>query len=458
MPYPAGLPVLLDRTTVELGDVLLGGSPLRVMRLSPAGRHAYDQLRAGGPASSATRRLARRLTDAGLAHPAPAPVAEFDVTVVVPARDHAAALDRCLSAIGNRHPVVVVDDASLDADAVAKVAAEHGARLIRRDTCGGPAAARNTALGLVDTEYVAFLDSDCVAPRDWMTFLGGHFNDPLVAAVAPRVVPHDTDTPARRYAVAASALDLGEDPARVVPLGKVSYVPTAALVVRRDAVKSLRFNEDLRYGEDVDLIWRLHAAGHRVRYDPAVQVRHDEPATWPGVLARRFRYGTSAAPLARSHPRSTAPLVVSAAPAALVAGLAARQPLVAAVGAVLTWRASHRAVARAQPAQLSPVRLGARAVAGTALGTGRYLSQIAPPLALAGLAHRRTRLTVASLVLAPAIERWVRRRPPIDLPRFLAAALADDLAYGAGVWAGAIRHRTAAPLRPILRTKERPDA
>jgi len=84
-----------------------------------------------------------------------------------------------------------------------------------------------------------------------------------------------------------SPLDMG--PNRIVP-----YVPSAALIVRTP----VRFDETLRYGEDVDLIWRLLDQGHRVVYDPSVVVLHHEA----DVLRRRFRYGTSAAPLAARHP------------------------------------------------------------------------------------------------------------------------------------------------------------
>jgi len=45
---------------------------------------------------------------------------------------------------------------------------------------------------------------------------------------------------------------------------------------------------------------------------------------------------------------------------------------------------------------------------------------------------------------------WRERRPPIDPARWLAVRVADDLAYGAGVWWGALRHRTLAPLWPDL--------
>jgi hypothetical protein len=133
---------------------------------------------------------------------------------------------------------------------------------------------------------------------------------------------------AGRYTTAACCLDLGDAEARVMPGTRVAYVPTAALVVRRAALAAAAgtggvFDPGLRWGEDVDLVWRLHDAGWRIRYDPAVRVSHHEPRGWAALLARRFRYGTSAAPLAMRHPGQVPPVVLHPWPALTVAGLLA---------------------------------------------------------------------------------------------------------------------------------------
>src|SRR5262249_56650375 len=75
-PLPAGFGVAIDAGTKQLdADTLFGGAPARVLRLSPAGRAALAELRAGPVRSHAAGRLARKLTDAGLAHPRPPPPA-----------------------------------------------------------------------------------------------------------------------------------------------------------------------------------------------------------------------------------------------------------------------------------------------------------------------------------------------------------------------------------------------
>ncbi len=64
---------MFDPQTQFVGtDVLFGGSPPRLLRLNPAGQRALAELRRGPVCSPAAGKLARRLTDTGLAHPRPA--------------------------------------------------------------------------------------------------------------------------------------------------------------------------------------------------------------------------------------------------------------------------------------------------------------------------------------------------------------------------------------------------
>jgi mycofactocin glycosyltransferase len=468
VPLPAGFAIALDPDTQVVGsDVLFGGSPARLLRLSAAGVRAFGELRFRPVMSPDTGRLARRLTDTGLAHPRPPASGQpLEVTVVIPVRDRAGALDSCLSALGARYPVIVVDDGSRDPAAVARLCDAHGARLQRRPVPGGPAAARNDGLALVSTPLVAFLDSDCLAGPGWIAALAAHFHDPMVGAVAPRVRPVTGGDAAGRYLDARAPADMGPREARVLPLTRVSFVPTAALLARREAIGA-GFDVGLRYGEDVDLIWRMTGEGWRVRYDPAAEVRHVEPDRWLPVLARRFRYGTSAAPLARRHPGQIPPLILQAWPAAAVAALLAGRPLaaLAAYGAgtgqlvrlLRGWNVPPRGILR-------PMAVSVRE---TWLGTGQWGIQYALPVVATGIAcpggrcwRTRTarRLALASLLAGPPAVAWLRSRPRLDPVRFALGYLADEMAYGTGVYAGAAAERLAAPLLPRIAWRPLPRA
>lgn len=401
-PLPAGFRLQPDVSLCasDGGHVLDGGSPWRLLRLTDRGARMAATLLDGSPVDSSTEgALARRLVDAGLAHPIPPLAAAPSMTVVVPVRDRPAALDRCLAELASLN-VVVVDDASSDPEAVADVASRRGTRFISRKTCGGPAAARNTGLAVTDGELVAFVDSDCQASGSALRALARHFLDPAVAAAAPRVLPADDSgrrTPAR------SPLDMGELPARVRSGARVGYVPSTAVVVRRDAlVAAGGFEESLRFGEDVDLCWRLSDAGWSVRYDPQVTVRHVEPQGWP-ALARRFRYGTSAGPLARRHPG------------------ALRGPSLRGITTPLTL---------AGATQTGDVRLPPEVL--------RRVVRTAPTSTVAGLWRWATPLWWPALAAVG-----------VD-PRRALSAVAGEAAYGAGVWWGCVRERTLEPVLPAI--------
>jgi hypothetical protein len=170
----------------------------------------------------------------------------------------------------------------------------------------------------------------------------------------------------------------------VRPGSRVPYVPTAALVVRRAALPSPPFDPDLRYGEDVDLVWRLHDRGWSVRYDPRTVVRHAEPDRWRAWLARRHHHGTSAAPLADRHGDRLTPLVLPALPTLAWAGLLSRRPgaAAAAVGlAVLRLHRQLRSTGLERAAcRRTAVRVTGQAVLGAATGAGGAGTVVTGPL------------------------------------------------------------------------------
>jgi glycosyltransferase involved in cell wall biosynthesis len=91
------------------------------------------------------------------------------VSVVIPARDDAAALAGCLAALSRQTvapcEVVVVDNDS--SDGTAAVAREWGARVVREDRVGIPAAAA-TGYDAAMGEVIARLDADSRPDERWV--------------------------------------------------------------------------------------------------------------------------------------------------------------------------------------------------------------------------------------------------------------------------------------------------
>ncbi len=384
-PLPDGFTTSLDAR--REGDLLIGGEPFTIAR-----------------AGAAPRWLVMR----NLAQPIPPPCVPPPVTAVIPVRDRA--IDDLLAALDVAE-TIVVDDAASNGAELRNAAARAGARYNRRETQGGVGAARNDGLEAATHGLVALLDSDCIPLEGWLDPLLPHFQDPELSAIAPRIVALEGTGLIGRYEARHSPLDRGPRPARVIPHGRVPFVPGAALVVR----KHLRFDEELRGGEDVDFAWRAPY----VRYEPASRVAHAHRTDAKAWLARRVYYGRTAAPLAKRHPGKARPLHVSPWTTAAWAALATKHPKTA--------------------------------LAITAAGVGLLARELPLRTAaeVAGLGTLR-----AGPVFADALRRFYW---PLAFARpklFAAAAithplkLADDLAYGAGVWIGCVEHRTLDPLLP----------
>jgi mycofactocin system glycosyltransferase len=414
----------IDGTWERTGPVVVAGSPLKIFRLTAPGARIAEQIERGADVASST--LIDRLLDAGAIHPeyhpgyhpenhpenqpenpleATSVFTVDDVTVITPQLGGIAATD------GR----VVVDDGSTPPIAGAT---------IRLDNNSGPGAARNAGRPLATTALVAFVDADVdllvdVGIESWLTPLLPHFNDPSVALVAPRVAGEP-----------GSPLDLGDKPGRIRAGTRLGYVPAAAIVVRADAFDAVGgFDPALRFGEDVDFVWRLDQAGWRCRYEPASAVWHEPRSNWPDRLRQQAGYGSAAAPLAIRHPNALAPMHTNGWAVGSWLSALAGHPAVAAV----TVAASVAALVHKLPNVSTAWSL--RTALNSHLRGLQQLSVVLrrvwwPPLVLLAFFSKRMRLVAFGAVA-------------LDV-----AATPTDVAYGWGVWSGMIRHRTWRPLRP----------
>jgi mycofactocin system glycosyltransferase len=254
------------------------------------------------------------------------------------------------------------------------------------------------------------------------------------------------------------SLDLGPVAARIAPGSRVGYVPAATIVCRVAALREVGgFDEELRFGEDVDLVWRLQAAGWRCRYEPTSVVTHRARASFAGWMKQRFQYGRSAGALARRHPGALAPLRVSGWSAAVWALVALRRPAAAAALAAATAVALQRKLRDVPPAESARLTGLGHLYAGEQIARATTRAWF-PAAIVVALGIRRWRPALVAAVLVPPVLTWVRlrrkgkgHRSPRAFATFLAMHVADDVAYCAGLWDGARAARTLGPLLPDLR-------
>ena len=462
-PLPGTFRIRPAPTVVRLagdggrGGTLQGGSPRRVVRLESEVAEVVDALLDGSTVQDAgdlAGPVARRLVEIGMARawPPPGGPGPADVAVVIPAHDAEELVVRVLDGLPDVGRVVVVDDRSTDGTAAA--ASTRGATVVANAGPAGPAAARNAGAATVDEEIVAFVDADAALVPGWLPPLLAHFADPTVGAVAPRVRAPDDGSVLGGYEAVAGPLDLGDVGGSVGPDDAVPFVSTTTLLVRRSAWEAVGgFAEDLRFGEDVDFVWRLAACGTPAVYEPSVTVWHPHRRSLGAHVTNRFRYGTAGGALAARHGgRPGAPEASALLTAAFVLGLlGARRS-----GAVLVGAATVDAMRRLREVGLplpDAAREAARATSRQGRGLLFGISRPWSPFALALAAgNRRARLPVAAALLARAVTSRRRAGGAGSVRNWVLLRSLDDLAFSAGVLHGSL---TARDLRPLLPSRPR---
>jgi glycosyltransferase involved in cell wall biosynthesis len=181
------------------------------------------------------------------------------VSVVIPVKDDGRELARCLSALARQtHPadeIIVVDNGSSDASAL--IAREAGARVIRCDEPGIPAA---SAMGYDSAggEVILRLDADCVPGEAWVQVMADVCQRRTgVAAFTGGA--HFIDGP-RWLRAPLMAVYLGMY--AVIAIPALGHLPLfgSNLALRRDAWRSIRSHvhrHDRAVHDDFDLAFHL---------------------------------------------------------------------------------------------------------------------------------------------------------------------------------------------------------
>ena len=240
----------------------------------------------------------------------PANIPEIDllpqVSVIIPVKDRAKDLDECLKSLKNldwpqnKLEIIVIDDGSIDQSA--KVAEDQGSIVIKNQNSQGPAAARNKGAEIAQGEILAFIDSDCIAEKNWLKDLIPWLLSEPVGLIGGQVSSYYTKSSLDRYEAACSSLSVSNRFLYETDKKSTFYVPSCNMLVRKELFKKINgFNPEMHLGEDVDLCWRIKDSGAALIFTPTGKIRHKHRNILGAMLKRKLEYGTSEADLYKRH-------------------------------------------------------------------------------------------------------------------------------------------------------------
>jgi glycosyltransferase involved in cell wall biosynthesis len=215
--------------------------------------------------------------------------ADLRVSVIIPALNEEEMIGKCLDCLEQSEfprssfEVIVVDNGSTDR--TMEIGRSYSPRLnimVVQKAGVNISALRNLGAAEAKGEILAFLDADCMVPRNWLRNAAQQLRSKDAGIVGGSIsIPHDSRWVARAWYGVGYAPKSGE----------VSYVPSGNLLVRRSRFLQVGgFNENLKTCEDFDLCVRARVAGLPIRAVAEMAVVHLRTQQTISAFYRRERW------------------------------------------------------------------------------------------------------------------------------------------------------------------------
>jgi glycosyltransferase involved in cell wall biosynthesis len=221
---------------------------------------------------------------------------EKSVTILVTLKNSAATIKQCIESLLKQtyknYEIFVVDAYSTDGSY--EILKGFGRKIRLYQLRGWASKAYNWAIRRIKTDYIALIDSDCIADKNWLKELVSGFTLEDILAVAGYC-----GTP--RNASKLQKLIGKELESRFKEFPKyISRAPTMNLCFKTDIARKLRFDETLRVGYDTDFGYRLTKLG-KMLYNKKAIIYHYHRATWKNFFKQQFRTATYVPKLYLKH-------------------------------------------------------------------------------------------------------------------------------------------------------------
>jgi biofilm PGA synthesis N-glycosyltransferase PgaC len=218
------------------------------------------------------------------------------VSVVVPAYNEGIVLENCLRSLMatdyRRLEVIVVDDGSTDDTwaVMQRMGREFPTIRMLTQENAGKGAALNHGASVASGRFFVFVDADSVFQADTVQRMLEAFDDPRVGAVCGDDRPVNLNRIQTRLLTVISHIGTGLVRRSLSLLRCLPIVSGNSGAFRREVFEEIGGFDTDTVGEDLELTWRVHRAGHRVNFAPRALVHAESPSTILGLWKQRVRW------------------------------------------------------------------------------------------------------------------------------------------------------------------------
>jgi len=251
-------------------------------------------------------------------------MAPLSITVVVPVRNEAAAIESTLRVLLTQdyptesYEVIVADGASTDATVpiIRRLQAEFPHLKLLFNAKRWSSAGRNLGIRHSQGDAIIVVDGHCGVPDQRYLSRVAQAFESSQAEVLGRPQPLEAPNPTRFQQALSVARQsrLGHNPDSDIFSEEAKFVrPQSTAVAYRQTVfhQIGLFDESFDACEDVELNERVDYAGFRCFFTPTIKIEYHPRSSWLALVKQLGRYGCGRARLAWKHPRSlTIPALV----------------------------------------------------------------------------------------------------------------------------------------------------
>ena len=214
------------------------------------------------------------------------------LSVIIPSYNSESTIEKCLNSLlgqsfSGDYEIILVDSSS-DNTPLIVTSKYPGVNYTHLDKKTDPGTARNIGIGKARGEVIAFIDSDCVAAKDWLERIWDAHNS------AYNIIGGSVHNGNDKSSLVAWAGYISEFREFIPEQTKreVTHIPTCNISYKANIFRTYGLFQGEYYPQE-DLVFnhKLSSHGEKILFDPSIQVYHTHRTKLEDYLRHQKRIG-----------------------------------------------------------------------------------------------------------------------------------------------------------------------
>lgn len=212
------------------------------------------------------------------------------ISIIICTYNSNSTIRRCIKSIFEdknlEREIIVIDANSNDGTIKTLEKFKDKITLIKNNETISLGVAREIGIKKAKGEYISFIDSDVVVPKDWFEKALNIIKkkDNIAAVGGPGISPYND-------IVSKTINHLLYGRSNKDELVYVKSLPTMNILYDRKSIEGLKFNKNLWMGEDVDFSFKILKRGYKLIFSRDLWVYHFHPTTFKKMIRKWYHYG-----------------------------------------------------------------------------------------------------------------------------------------------------------------------